>query len=553
LRSSAVALVVVGGALLLPHLATADVVVVGKREIHGDIAEETTDTISIRVGDGLVLIPRKQVTAIRREEEVASLVGQARSLGKTHDPKALVLYDKAIAASRKKGDEPGAVALQKERIALASKLDKAPEVRVAKRTSTWKGQPSAEDMFLLEADLEQVRVYVKAFKEGDLKSARVGAAKLTELGNGHVAAKEARWAVGCFKLAREIDPEDAKRLWTAERAARLAACGMAVRLHDGIIAAGAIAPVVKESPKDAHVAYLEGRAEESLTHHDLASLAFKRALEGSNVPNEDSLPVDWLRELARQRAAGYDLKPGSAGYGLQWRRAESSHFVVYHELEDDFDEGSVQAYEDARSEAFVRLGFSESDVPNLGKVPLFMFKSQDNYIAGGGMQWAAAHVSSLRLEDGDARTIYAFPGRRADKNTIQHELAHVIVDEALPDLVLQKWAAEGVATYAEQDVSRAHRHMELGRALEAGLAPPLRQYLSRASVDESSTEAVSRFYAEAEVVFEMLVDKAGGVKPALEVAERIGRKGVDEGLREINTDVDALEAQLRADLLKKRE
>src|SRR5688572_23462442 len=91
-------------ALFLPLLlvfvvqgeARGDVVVVGKREIHGELLEENETRVVIRVGDGILTLPRKSVKAVRREEELVGLIGEARALVKTLDPKALKLFDRAL-------------------------------------------------------------------------------------------------------------------------------------------------------------------------------------------------------------------------------------------------------------------------------------------------------------------------------------------------------------------------------------------------------------------------------------------------------------------------
>src|SRR5581483_9338490 len=100
--------------LLVAGVAYADVVVVGKREIRGEIVEETDDTVRLKVGDGYLTFEKKNVKEIRREEELETLVGEARLIAKTLDAKALPIFDRAIELARKKGQNERADALQKE-------------------------------------------------------------------------------------------------------------------------------------------------------------------------------------------------------------------------------------------------------------------------------------------------------------------------------------------------------------------------------------------------------------------------------------------------------
>jgi hypothetical protein len=277
-----------------------------------------------------------------------------------------------------------------------------------------------------------------------------------------------------------------------------------------------------------------------------------RALAGVDVPSMGDLPVDWLRELARRRAAGHEVGPGSPGFGNKWRRAETTHFVVYHELGDDFNEDEPQSFEEARSVSLQRLGLSEGDVNGAIKVPMYIFKDKASYTTGGGPEWAGGHVGSLALEDGVARAVYSYPGRRFATSTMQHELGHVLVGEAFPKLALPAWANEGVACYCEPDQDHARARAELSKAIAAGTYVPLKDYLARASAPGDDPTVISVFYAEATVVFSALVAKSGSVKEALTVSARIARKGVDQGLRELNVDVATFEQEMKSDLATNR-
>jgi hypothetical protein len=542
--------------LVLASLAYADVVVVGKREIRGEVVEENDEHVKIRVrGVGVMTIPRAQVKEVRHEDELETVIGEARALSKTLDAKGLSLFDRAIELATKKGDADRAAGLRKERSSLASRLEKqaAREAATAPSSSSSEdARASADDPFLLEADLEEVRVFVNGYREGDKARGKSGAARLVELGNRHRANNEDRWAVGCFALARSIDPEDGKSLWTSERAARLRACGQAIRERDGKIARLAIAGLVKEEPKDVRIAYLEGRALEVSGNPVGARDSFRRALDGVAIPGIAEMAVDWMRELARRRVCGQDLGPGSPGVGEQWRRVETAHFVVYHELGDDFTDEEPHAFEDARAASLARLGLGDGDV-NGDKVPMFLFKSRENYVKGGGPEWAGGNVGIVTLEEGEVRTVYVFPGRHFETAVMQHEVGHILVGEAYPRLLLPTWATEGVACYCEPDASRALRTRTAAGQAAAGTLVPLKDFLARASLpNEQDQEGIKGFYAEATVVFAAIAAKAGSVKQALEVAERIARKGGDAGLRELGTDVAALEAELKTDLAKGR-
>jgi hypothetical protein len=544
MRSAFVALLLLG-----IGVAHADVIVVGKREIRGEIVEETDDEVKLRVGNGYLTVEKALIKEIRRESEIDTLAGEARALVKTLDAKAIGVFDRAIAAARAQGENTRADALQKERNAYAVRIEKQATLEGRRNDAAQDEKTAPDDEFLLQADLDEVAVLVKAAGEGDAASGHKAAAKLLPLGQKHTTENEPRWAVGCFALARRVDPTDAKSLWTYERAARLSACGLAVRARDAKIARDAIDPVAKEEPADAHVAYLDGRSQETASNPVGAREAFKRALAGIAVPNLNDLPVDWLRELARKRALGEDVGPGSPGFGEQWRHAETAHFSVYHELGDDFTDDEPQAFEDARGVSLSRLALTEGDVNGSLKVPMFIFKTKDGYVKAGGPEWAAGHVGIVTLEDGDARTVYTYPGRHMETSTMQHELGHVLVAEAYPRLLIAPWANEGVACYCEPDTTQKGRRQAVARAIQAGTFVPLDAFLSRATVPaDGSQAAIEAFYGESAVVFAALVQKAGSVKDALEVAARIGRRGPAAGLRELGTDPQTLEAEIKADL-----
>jgi hypothetical protein len=534
--------------LLLAGIARADVIVINKREIRGEIIEENEEEVKIKIGTGVAVFARDKITEIHHESELETLTGEAHSLVKTLDAHALVIFDRAIAVARKLGEDQKAEALDKERKAYAVRLEKQKVLEDGTGHEAEKAKLAGDDLFLLEQDLDEVRVYVKASREGDKNAGRSGAARLVELANKHHSDNEPRWAVGCLKLARDIDLEDAKRLWDAERGARMWACGFAVRDKDGKVALAAMAPLVKEEPKDAHVAYLEGRAHETASSPVGAREAYKRALDGVAVPNLADLPVDWLRELARRRALGKEVGPGTPGFGDRWRRAESAHFVVYHELGDDFTDSQPQAFETARSASLEHLGLGEAEVNGSVKVPMYLFKTKESYIQGGGPEWAGGHVSSVQLEDGVARAVFSYPGRELETATMQHELGHVLVGEAFPKLLLPVWANEGVACYCEPDSSRDRYRATLAKAIGAGTFVALKDFLARASGPGEDRDALSVFYAESTVVFAALVAKAGSVKEALTIAARIARKGIDVGLRELNTDAATMETEIKNDV-----
>jgi hypothetical protein len=174
-------------------VAQADVVVVGKREIRGEIVDETDDTVRLKVGDGYLTFEKKNVKEIRREEEPETLIGEAHTLVKTLDARALTIFDRAIEVARKRGEKPRADALEKERNAYAIRLEKQAALeRTSSPAAVSTEKTVPDDLFLLEADMDEVRVYVNSFNEGDKKSGRIGAGKLIELATRHAAEHQAR-------------------------------------------------------------------------------------------------------------------------------------------------------------------------------------------------------------------------------------------------------------------------------------------------------------------------------------------------------------------------
>lgn len=536
-----------GLARLAVPAARADSVFIGQRELHGEIAEETTANVVLRTGSGRITIPRKEITKIVHEEEAETLLHEGRALARNRDRKALELFDRAVVAFRKRGDADGAAVAAKERVKLASRLDRETTPLVPAGDD---GALSADgSLFLLQKDKEDVQIFVQAHSEGDKSAGSRGGSKLEELALKHLSEFEPRWAVGCFALARDLDETKAKYFFECEAAARLRACGAAVRARDARLALAAIAPVVKERPKDPHVAYLEGRALEIAARPAEAARSYRRALDGVEIPGLADLPNDLLCVFARMRITGSPPREGSPGFGTSWTRVESDHFVVYHQLGDMFRDDEVRFFESSRDRALVRLELAEADVATMGRLPLFLFKDKAAYTQGGGDTWAGGHAQSGELEDGLYHLVCTFPGRRTtDSAVIPHELAHVFVREAFPDLVLPVWANEGVAMYCEPEDYRDQRRTTAARLFDLGRWRPVGELLARATLDRSDDATISAFYTESCVVFETLVEMTGGVKPALRLASRMARKGVEQALKELGLSTDAIDAKVRAKL-----
>jgi hypothetical protein len=530
--------------------ARADSVFIGQRELHGEIAEETSDHVVLRTGSGTITIPRKVITKVVHEEEAATLLNEARALARNLDVTALDLFDRAIELLKKKGDTDGAQAAAKERVKLAARLDHEKQKRAAPEADP--AELADGSLFLLARDREEVAILVRAHDEGDKSAGNRAGVKLNELALRHVADLEARWAVGCFALARDLDETNAKYYYDAETRARRKACGAAIQAQDAKIALAAIAPLVKDQPKDPHVAYLEARSLEVAGRPADAKLAYRRALESVTIPDVADLPLDLLREFTRMLLRGEPPKDGSPGFGPSWTRLETAHFIVYHQLGELFRDDEVKFFEDARDQALVRLGFAESDVDKLGKVPLFFFADQKAYTAAGGERWAGGHAQHAELEDGTCFMICTFPGRRSsDAATIPHEIAHVFLRAGLPGLDLPVWANEGAAMHCEPDEFQARRRAYASRLFELNRWVKLGDFFARVTLDPNSDlDSVRAFYGESYVAFDEVGELAGGVKPALKLAVRMVRKGADPALKELGTSADALDEKLRAKLTR---
>jgi hypothetical protein len=104
--------------------------------------------------------------------------------------------------------------------------------------------------------------------------------------------------------------------------------------------------------------------------------------------------------------------------------------------------------------------------------------------------------------------------------------------------------------FCEPDEVQAKRRAAAARVLASNTWKPLGEFMGRVTLDTSGEDAIRAFYAEAHSAFEQLVDATGGVKPALRLAARISKKGVDVALREANLTAETLDSQARAKLTR---
>jgi hypothetical protein len=400
-----VALVVAGAS----H-ARGDSVFVGPREITGQITAETSESIVLRVGAGTITIPRRDVTRVVHEDEVSSLLNEARVLARSSDRAGLECFDRAIALLRGKGANESADAALAERAALTARLS-AKEIQYASRTHT------------------------------------------------------------------PISP---------------VSLGPAAR-------------------------------------HDFAE-------------ERDASPasVERLRALGRTLLNGDALREGSPSYDPSWSRVDLTHFIVFHQLGDRFQNTDLQTYENARDQALSRLGIPESDIVQK-QVPLILFRDKRTFVSAGANAWAAGETVPL---SSTCRLIATYPGQ--EDVVLPHEITHALIANGRR----QSWAEEGVAMYAEPDDSRERRRISAARLVASGKWMPLGTFLAAATFDhDAPSREISAFYSESCVVFQKLVDATGSVKQALDLAKQIATAGVDAALHDASlSSAEDLDTEIRTKL-----
>ncbi len=277
-----------------------------------------------------------------------------------------------------------------------------------------------------------------------------------------------------------------------------------------------------------------GRALELEGDTEGARVAYLGCLAAQQVPapSIDS-SIAFLRTFARE----CNSHPALAK--IAWRETRTEHFFIFREAGSTDDEPSKD-FDGARDAALVRLGFSEDSVPRSRRVAVFVIEGSTAFhdMEISPVPWADGCASFCSAWDDRERTIYVTHRKGQLVSLVRHEIAHVLAGEAFTD-TLPIWAVEGVACYAQDDDD----HTPLWFA--AGCAPGARPFdldvLNRTGYLDLSGPDVYTFYARSHAVFDVLVQKTGGVSSALRVSSVIGRSGAEAGLSQVPIDVGSFE------------
>lgn len=519
-------------------LARADVVHLSNgRTIEGRVVEEDTSRVVVKTPAGRVTIPRRDVACVEREAEARTLLREARLARAAGDRAAAErLYDAAAAA----GDPEVAAIVARERDELSA--DEPGGVDEHDAGSPAADRPPGGDPFV-EVEREALIRELEAATDvrPDLK-ARL-AYELFQRAERRHAAGDCRLAASDYaRAARWVDEaEQAAALRDREARCRLQVAHEALRRRDAALARAAAAPVVDHPQHGARAAYLLGRAEERLRRPRDARAAFRRALGGVSVPPDHDLPT--LRELARLAATGVPVDASTPGLGAGWRCTQTRSFSVLHDqpLLPTFP-GDVEA---VRAEVLARLALRVDDE---ARIALFVFADEAAYQrAPGARAWSAGHAARLQAGGEVVPTIYLHTQGDATAR-LQHELAHILVGDALDDALLPMWAAEGVAVYAEHAESRRRWREEARRLHARGELAPVGDALGRMLLPLTDDRAaIFRFYVQASLMFDVLAARVG-VARALEAARRINTDGPDGALRSVGLRLDAFERAVEAAL-----
>lgn len=537
------------GLVLVAAPSRADVVQLKNgRQIRGEVLEETSEQVVVKTPDGRVTLPAREVERVEREARPALLLGLAREAARLGDrERARRLYVDARAAADGAGDALVSRHAGDELQALEALPAPAPALdgQPPRRTRLEPGV----DPFLEEERQALVRELTAALPQHPELRGRL----FSELYNRAIArhrAGECRLAVSDWRRAAAlVGGTDRGALLTNEQRCRLEVAARALRAGDGALGAVAAEPVRSSSDEGlrrrAH--YLHGRALETTGRPDEARQAFLAALAPLQVPKGHDLAI--LRELARLRTAGVPVESSTPGVGAGWRRSTSASFELIHRQETPtggspegpgLGEELATVLEQARGEVVTRLQLQPPR--DRGKVAVFFLPTLEEYRASpGANSWSAGHAARLRTEDEVVRTIYLYPGPGL-VDRARHEIAHIVVGDALDDAPLPAWANEGAAIFAEGDGSRASRRQVWVGLRQAGQLRPLEDTLAQMLPPLSDDVGeVQRFYVQAALNFEAIAAQVGPER-ALRALVKVNDEGHVRALSGAGVRVDNLQA-----------
>ena len=309
---------------------------------------------------------------------------------------------------------------------------------------------------------------------------------------------------------------------------------------DHVLATRLLEALVAGNAEDRTLRYLLGRAHEQGGRPKEAGEAYAFVL-GPKLTGAGRSTAH-LGELARRLLAGEQLSADSPGVAGRWKRVETSrHFALYHPF-PSMESWLVDELERAMEEVTAKLAVPIHELRYQGRIQVFLFPDKADYEAATGMKLAGGHAGRQLAPDGVLYSIAAFPTRAFYRTTLRHEVAHVVVSEVAPGL--QSWADEGVATWCEPVETRGRLRVVAHGRILAGQQPPLFDLMGDKVPRGEDQEAVRAYYALANVAFDALVERTGGVRKALKVCQRISREGPEKALRSEGISTRELEADM---------
>ncbi|MGE0713680.1 MAG: hypothetical protein AB7N76_21695 [Planctomycetota bacterium] len=528
--------------------ALADVVKLRNgAEIRGEVLRDDAEGVVVRTSGGKVSLPRKEVASVERESPGATLVVRARqALTQGRVTRAKVLLERA------KGEKDAGAAREAGR--LLEELERAPAPAPEVRPGQRGGPAAPKDPFDIP---EEEALFRELEREAQTsKAARSELlGRLAARGRERYDQKQLKEAVGDARRARALAaqlslPEATQNnLRDLENAARLVLARRALRQRDSALALAAAEPVAgaaKDLPRPYALAahYLYGRALEASNRVREGEASYRRAIDRDLGASGHLMTY---RELARLASVGVPIDEHSPGVGKGWSWIETNHFAILHQLSADAELGN--RFEGWHAAVCERLGLRNKLPRDLERIPVFIYADEAGYRhSAGARAWTAGHAQRMASsfdDDDEARAVYFYPSPRFEE-VARHEIAHVLVWDALGDPLLPCWASEGAALYAEPDASRAHRLQLAARYREH--LKPAKDYLARMRLPATEdNKEIMLFYIQAGVSFAQIAD-ALGVDRAFRVAEGINKDGPEASLRGVGWSLPGFEAAVDREL-----
>ena len=522
-------------ALMSCGLASADVVHLRHGGlIQGEIVEETSTKVVVKTRNGSITIPRRKVAKVTREARGVLLLGQGRQALLEGDvPAARRLFEKA----RKVGDKRIAKRAAEELEALAARGESEPDQALTATKLRWGGQGDPFTEVEKEALFRELEV--EAQKGVAQARARLQQ-ELFQRGERRHAVGEHRLAASDFRRGQSV-ASDANRLplRLREQRCRLEVATQALREQASGLALAAAGPVAEDPcrrQEEVRAQYLVGRAHELSRNRTKARESYQRALP---VKLSNASDLATFRELARLASVGLKVNGSSPGVGEGWRAMETRHFAIVHQ--GNLDEKAVGArFEAYRAEVIERLEL-RGKLDERGRVAVFIFASREAYAQHDGARtWSAGHASRMRAQGELIRAIYLHFEEDLERVAV-HEIAHILVGDALNDALIPAWTNEGAAMFAEPARHRLGRRRFVQELYKRSLLRPSRDALGQMLPPLTNEQAtVQVFYAQASLNFDLLARRLG-IRRTFSCAKRINTEGPQRALSSVGLGLHSFE------------